>query len=279
MSYSEIEKIILQDDTRGMSNLYENIEKGFIQRSTDLILEKKGVVFITTGFFILSAKSSETDGPPGAIALGNALEKLGYEVFFITDKYSSGILVGMSDEKKVIEFPVTTHFESNSYANELIKKYDPKSIISIERAGLSKDGKYRNFKGIDFSKFNAKVDYLFEQHPNTIGILDGGNEIGSGNYINEIETLGNIIEYPSIITTSESIISSTSNWGAYGLIAGISIHQKINLLPSVDEGKKLIEKSFNLGAVEGMSGESKPWVDGRSIEEDKVCLEKLNSLI
>ena len=42
---------------------------------------------------------------------------------------------------------------------------------------------------------------------------------------------------------------------------------------------KLIEKSFNLGAVEGMSGESKPWVDGRSIEEDKVCLEKLNSLI
>ena len=105
------------------------------------------------------------------------------------------------------------------------------------------------------------------------------NEIGSGNYINEIETLGNIIEYPSIITTSESIISSTSNWGAYGLIAGISIHQKINLLPSVDEGKKLIEKSFNLGAVEGMSGESKPWVDGRSIEEDKVCLEKLNSLI
>jgi len=279
MSYSEIEKIILQDDTRGMSNLYENIEKGFIQRSTDLILEKKGVVFITTGFFILSAKPSETDGPPGAIALGNALEKLGYDVFFITDKYSSGILVGMSDEKKVIEFPVTTHFESNSYANELIKKYDPKSIISIERAGLSKDGKYRNFKGIDFSKFNAKVDYLFEQHPNTIGILDGGNEIGSGNYINEIETLGNIIEYPSIITTSESIISSTSNWGAYGLIAGISIHQKINLLPSVDEGKKLIEKSFNLGAVEGMSGESKPWVDGRSIEEDKVCLEKLNSLI
>ena len=33
MSYSEIEKIILQDDTRGMATLYENIEKGFIERS------------------------------------------------------------------------------------------------------------------------------------------------------------------------------------------------------------------------------------------------------
>ena len=91
-------------------------------------------------------------------------------------------------------------------------------------------------RGIDFSKFNAKVDYLFEQHPKTIGILDGGNEIGSGNYINEIENIGNIIEYPSIITTSESIISSTSNWGAYGLIAAISLHEKKNLLPTVKEG-------------------------------------------
>ena len=279
MSYSEIEKIILQDDTRGMATLYENIEKGYIERSTDLIMGKRGVVFITTGFYILSAKSSETDGPRGAIALGNTLDKLGFEVFYITDKFSYKIISGMSNEKKVIEFPISSHFDSNAFANELIKNYDPKSIISIERAGLSKDGKYRNFRGIDFSKFNAKVDYLFEQHPKTIGILDGGNEIGSGNYINEIENIGNIIEYPSIITTSESIISSTSNWGAYGLIAGISLHEKKNLLPTVKEGIKLIEKAYNLGAVEGMSGESKPWVDGRSLDEDKVCLEKLNALI
>ena len=100
MSYSEIEKIILQDDTRGMATLYENIEKGYIERSTDLIMGKRGVVFITTGFYILSAKSSETDGPPGAIALGNTLEKLGFEVFYITDKFSYKIISGMSNEKK-----------------------------------------------------------------------------------------------------------------------------------------------------------------------------------
>ena len=45
------------------------------------------------------------------------------------------------------------------------------------------------------------------------------------------------------------------------------------------DGIKLIEKAYNLGAVEGMSGEFKPWVDGRSLDEDKVCLEKLNALI
>ena len=278
MRYSEIEKIILHDDTRGLSDLYKKIAKGFIERSTKLILEKKGVVIITTGFYILSANAPETDGPPGAVALGKSLEKLGYDVFYVTDKYSYNILSGLLGEGNIIEFPVTSHIESNTFANKLIRDYDPKSLISIERAGLSNDGKYRNFKGEDFSKYNAKIDYLFEQHPRTVGILDGGNEIGSGNYIEEIIKLGNIIDYPSIITATESIISSTSNWGAFGLIAGLSIHENINLLPSVDEGKRLIEKTYNLGAVEGLTGESKPYVDGRSLEEDMICLKKLNSL-
>ena len=52
----------------------------------------------------------------------------------------------------------------------------------------------------------------------------------------------------------------------------------MNLIPSVQKGKNLINLAYKLGAVEGMSGESKPWVDGRSLEKDKICLEKLNSL-
>ena len=46
----------------------------------------------------------------------------------------------------------------------------------------------------------------------------------------------------------------------------------------MEEGKTMIEQTVELGAVEGMSGESKPWVDGRSIEEDQVCLRDLNGL-
>ena len=183
----------------------------------------------------------------------------------------------MSDKNKVIEFPITSHAESNKIANDLIKSYDPQLVISIERAGLAFDGKYRNFRGVDFSDYNAKVDYLFEQLPNSIGIGDGGNEIGMGNYKKEILDLG-IYSNPSVITTTENIIASTSNWGAFGLIAGISKKIGKNLLPSVEEGKMMIEKTVELGAVEGMSGESKPWVDGRSIEEDQICLRDLNSL-
>lgn len=278
MKLLEIEKIILQDDTRGMSSLYKKIKKGYIERSTDLLLKTKGKIFITSGFYIVNSKSPETDGPPGVIALAKTLKTLGNEVFIITDKFSLEIFQGMYEKDKVLEFPILNHIESSAYANDLIRKYDPKLIISIERAGLSDDGKYRNFRGIDFSDYNAKIDYLFEQLPNSIGVGDGGNEIGMGNYKNEILELG-IYPNPSIITTTENIIASTSNWGAYGLIAGISLKKEKNYLPSVDDGMKMIKQCVDLGAVEGLSGESKPWVDGRALEEDKICLEKLNLLL
>ena len=55
-----------------------------------------------------------------------------------------------------------------------------------------------------------------------------------------------IYPHPSVIKTSENIIASTSNWGAYGLIAGISLVEKSNFLPSVKKGKELIEKSTSI---------------------------------
>ena len=81
MTFQEIEKIILSDDQRGMSLLYENINKGFIKRSTDLVLGTKGTVFLCSGFYILSSKSPETDGPSGTVALAQTLTKLGNDVF------------------------------------------------------------------------------------------------------------------------------------------------------------------------------------------------------
>ena len=79
-----IEDIILDHDKRGISELRNLVPQDFCKRSSDLILENPGKVFITTGFYILTAGAAETDGPPGAIAIGNALEKLGYEIVYIT---------------------------------------------------------------------------------------------------------------------------------------------------------------------------------------------------
>ena len=275
-----IEDIILDKDIRNISELRQFVDSNFISKSAEFALENKGHVLITTGFYIVYAGASETDGPPGSVALGNALKKLGFTVTYITDKWSFDIVKSLvGDEDELINFPVFSHIESLEFGNNIIKRLSPALLISIERAGLMADGTYRNWKNEDISKFNAKIDHLFEQFPRSIGIGDGGNEIGMGNLQDKIIEVPGLPDNPSTTTVSKLIISSCSNWGAYGLIAGISIISGVNLLPSVEEGKEYIRKLVDKGAVEGMSGKKYYGVDGRDLDNDSVCLRSLHKFL
>ena len=274
---AEIENIILDKDTRNISKLKKYIDKDFVNKSAEFLLESKGNIFITTGFYIVYAGATETDGPPGSVALGNALKKLGFSITYITDKWSYDVVKSiLQDEDELIEFPITSHIESLEFGNKLIKDFSPELLISIERAGLMNDGTYRNWKNEDISEFNAKIDHLFEQFPKSIGIGDGGNEIGMGNLYNEIIESSGLPDNPSFTTVSNLIISRCSNWGAYGLIAAISKLIGENLLPSVDLSKEYIMKLVDSGAVEGMSGKKYYGVDGRNLDDDSSCLQRLH---
>ena len=55
----------------------------FCSRAAQHVLESEGPVIILTGFYVKG--SWETDGPPGAVAIGRALEKLGRQVTYVTD--------------------------------------------------------------------------------------------------------------------------------------------------------------------------------------------------
>ncbi len=273
-----IEKIILQNDTRNIASLEKFLKPNFTNSAAKIILENQGTVFITTGFYIVYAKASETDGPPGAIALGNALKKIGYKVVYITDKWSLKILKGMTNDL-IIDFPVSDHENSKVFAINLIKELKPSVSISIERASLMEDGTYRNWKSQDISEYNAKLDYIFNNTSNTIGIGDGGNEIGMGNLFTEIKNTRGLPDKPAVTKVDELIVSSCSNWGAYGLICSISEIKSINLLPSLNDAKNLIKKCVDLGAVEGLTGEKKYAVDGRDLEKDSVCLNDLHDYL
>jgi hypothetical protein len=62
-------------------------------------------------------------------------------------------------------------------------------------------------------------------------------------------------------------------------VAALSILVKQNLLISADEAKKLIIKSVDLGAVEGLTGKSDYAVDGRDLEDDSVCIVQLHDFL
>ena len=277
---AQIEDIVLQDDMRGMTALKPHMPDGYMESCADLLLDHPGTIFIVTGFYIIAAEKTETDGPPGAVAIGNALAKLGNDVKYVTDELSSEVVRTIAEDE-VIEFPITNHFESANFANQLVQEHSPSALIAIERAGLIGDGTYRNMRGVELTPFNAKIDHLFDQHPYSIGIGDGGNEIGMGNLQNVIPTIEHefLPKNPCVTTTTELIIASCSNWGGYGLVAALSLKHGFNMLPSVEEAKQMVRDIVAVGAVEGMSGESKEFVDGRDLEGDSACISDLHALL
>ena len=238
-------------------------------------------MFIVTGFYILAAEATETDGPPGAVGIGEALSKLDYKVVYISDLYTTPLIRSVvGNAAEIIEFPIFSNEESNKFANDLLKKYQPSVVVGIERCGFTDEYKFRNMHGKDISEYNAKTDYLFTNHQNTVAVGDGGNEVGMGNCDQIIANNPKIlIEKPCITKVNELIVASTSNWGGYGLIAALSEKKNINLLPSIQREVEILDGFVEAGAVDGVSQKRISNVDGFSKEQNSAILQRLHDYL
>ena len=168
---------------------------------------------------------------------------------------------------------------SEAFAVDLLEQLQPSLFIAIERCSFTTPGRYLNARGEDTSEYHAKLDYLFKHHDNTIGIGDGGNEIGMGNLTEQIAAVEALPNDPVMTTVSELVIVSVSNWGGYGLIAALSLLAGWNLLPSIEEEEDVIRTIVGNGAIDAKAGKPVPAVDGFSLEENGQTLEALHSLL
>jgi hypothetical protein len=119
-----------------------------------------------------------------------------------------------------MKFPSWNGRTSVPVVQEALDKLKPALMLSVERPGITADGRYFNMHGRDISAFTAKFDLFFNLGTcPTIAFGDGGNEIGMGN-VNHLLTELPIA--PSITTCDELVIATVSNWGVYGVIAELS---------------------------------------------------------
>ncbi len=277
---TDIEDVILDHDKRGISALRPHLPSGYIDEAARLILDNPGTALIVTGFYIMWADAPENDGPPGAVVIGKALRALGNDVIYVSDHHSTGIVEGLVDDgSTVLEFPFMDDAGSASHAADLLRESEPSVVISIERCGPSEDGKARNMRNADITEFNAKTDYLFTGGIPSVGIGDGGNEIGMGNLAAVIPSVPTLVEKPCVTRVTKPVIASVSNWGGYGLVAALSRQAGRNLLPGIADEREMVQRSVALGAVDSFSGERIERVDGFSLEENSRTLERLHELI
>lgn len=274
-----IEDIILAHDRRGISALRSHLPVNYCEEAARLLVDQQGTVFITTGFYILKAQTAETDGPPGAIAIGRALERLGRRVVYVTDEPAAGLMRALTGSDSMLLFPNLDSGASQSHASQLIRDYQPSLLIAIERCGRTQHGTYLNMADRDVTAFTAKIDALFESSVASIGIGDGGNEIGMGNLADVIPTCSKLPALPCVTRATRLVIASVANWGAYGLLAALSRLMKRNLLPSVEEQRGIVEELVSLGAVDGTTGSRVAMVDGHSLETNSEVLHDLHQLV
>lgn len=273
-----VEDVILRHDRRGIAQLRPHLSAHFCEDAADLLLKHSGPVCITTGFYIAKAQAAETDGPPGAIAIGRALEEIGRTVWYIVDDVAVGVMRLLVDDARIVRFPTIDRVESRGFARDLLDRLQPALLISIERCGPNRAGRYLNMGGQDISAHTAMIDTLFESNLPSIAIGDGGNEIGMGNLADVIPLCPPLPSEPCVTRVANLIISSVSNWGGYGLATTLSRRVGRNLLVSPDLERQQVEAIVAGGAVDGTNGLQVATVDGFDAATTRSILDTLHRL-
>ena len=275
----QIEEVILtRADERGMNRLKKYLAEDFCWRTAIAIagvLEKQlhPVALIVTGFYVNGAP--ETDGPPGAFFLYNALKVIGFDVKILTDVYGAPLFEGWVPSGDLREVPVLIPDEEK-FNREIFSAYSPKLLCAVERCGRTRDGRYLNMRGEDISHFTSPIDTLFIDCPKeclAVGIGDGGNEIGMGNLKDAIAEELQID--PCVVPVNHLVVTTVSNWGAYGLIRGLEILTGHDLLPVPGQVTDWIAECVRRGAVDGISGDRSLKVDGFDLDQELSILKVL----
>jgi hypothetical protein len=232
----------------------------------------------------------ENDGPLGAFVLGHALHKLGYEVTFLTEAELNGIFHGMFD-LFLQDFPLINlaKDDAHDHANTAPGL---EILVSIEKLGSNKKHVMHGATGTSRNGTRAHVDGLVERMNRegklTIGIGDGGNEIGFGKIFDAARELvdhGSRCKCPC----NDGIVTSTateylypvavSNWGAYAVAAALgSLTGDTSLLHTPEKEIQLVKLASKLDCRDGASGVARDAVDGVPIETTAAIVQVLYTL-
>jgi hypothetical protein len=163
-------------------------------------------------------------------------------------------------------------------------------LIAIERVGPSHaDGRCRSMRGLDVTDHMSPVYQWFEPVSSigitTIGIGDGGNEIGMGKIPWQVieRNIPNGRQIACRVPTDHLIVCGVSNWGVYALAAGIAHLRGERLdarLFDAERERRILEAMVKAGPlVDGVRGEPSATVDGLTWEEYADVLDRIKSFI
>lgn len=239
-------------------------------------------VAIVTGFFVPDGAlpAAETDGPLGAFLLADVLQSIGRDVCLISDTLcESALRAGLNACGVKVELlccPLAAdesrRWRDDFWATPWGQRLT--HLVSVERIGPAfaerpEDAQCRNVRHVPIDRWSADLYRLFEQRPaavRTIGIGDGGNEIGMGRFWQEVRGTRPLPPHACRTVTDWTILAGVSDWGAMALAVAVLMHEH-NIAPltawtaaRIQYG--LTEMVRHGPAVDGCTRCQEPSVDG-----------------
>ena len=284
-----------------------------LQRS----LSDEEVVFIATGWpdrTSVDLAIAETDGPSGAAVLARALHRaFGVIPILLTEEQlvpglcevvgSAGFKILPSESvlrtchskgpihaATVLPFPISLP-EAQREAKRLFDLYSPGAVIVIEKGGMNEVGAIYSCRGEETTETTAKADELViearERKIFTLGIGDGGNEIGMGLIRKEAEHIlaqgiGRSVPggFAPSVPTDALVVAAVSNWGAYGVAACLAVLLQDREVFH-DEGieHRVLEGCVRASFIDGVTGYVEGSVDGIPMNVHLALVRILKSIV
>jgi hypothetical protein len=275
----------LYQASRGSNPISFDIAEALVKRNP-------AKIGMFTGAFSATMPHGENDGPIGAVVLAAALSRLGHTVVFpIEDLIIPGLKRLLSYFKldcEIIPIPIEGQMDVGKIADTL------DVAIAIERGGANTAGiLHSGITAKDIRKTRAKVDGFFDRlHDRgklTLGIGDGGNEIGFGKIFSvaqEVFPYGKICNCPckqgNIAKTATTLFlpATVSNWGGYAIAAGIAIRAQNPSLALTPEGERdLLKLCADVDIRDGVAGAPSFSVDGIPGECSMAMVQILKTIV
>lgn len=236
--------------------------------------------------------SGETDGPLGLAVLARALHLgLGGRPYVISEERNLGplraVLEVMGADYPLLAFPCGQEEAGYRFLEEL----QPRAIISVEKLGPNPKGVIHDMRGRDVSARHASVRGLFDGAKDrevlTVAVGDRGNEVGFG------LLFGPHVRPPlraercrcpcrgtigCDIRADGLVVSSISNWGAYGVVTCLQALTGHRLLHMPEEEGAMLEAALRAGARDGVTHAATLTVDGSDLAVQQAVVTLLRSL-
>lgn len=273
------------------------------------LLERVGPrdsVVICAGFFDPPSMIDEADGPLGAALLARSLcVALDATPVVLTEVANMGRMAELLRAAGVdvvdLELARATPFKASVMPlpiepgraavvmRRLFDLAEPAAVVTIEKPSPNAEGAYHTGVGLNVTSLVGKVSYLVDEARRrgvpSIGLGDGGNEVGMGRILaacREILPTGADCGCPcggGIAAATETdilVVGAVANWASYGIEACLAAALEMpEALHSLAEERRVTEAAARAGLIDPTTGLANGWVDGTP----PICSESMLELM